>query len=121
MALEDELADELEGVMVVDEVEVARLALAEVVVDRTVVDCVTGELRFHPVFLSGIISSQLTIIVPPITLPLDTPVALAADPDPNLVIIVSSTPPTALPVELDPAIAVAEPEPDVTALAVALS
>ena len=55
MALEDELADELaddfEGVVMADEVEVARLALAEVVVGRTVVDCVKGELRFRSVFL----------------------------------------------------------------------
>jgi len=67
---------------------------------------------------------RLTIIVPPTTLPLDIPlsIAFAADPDPDLVIIVSPPPPIALPVEPDPMLAVADPEPPgVTALAVTFS
>jgi predicted regulator of amino acid metabolism with ACT domain len=47
MALEDELADEVEDVMVVDEIEVDRVALAElVVVDRSVVGFVVWQISF---------------------------------------------------------------------------
>jgi len=45
MALEDELADEVEGVVVeADEVEVDRAALVELVVGRRVVDYVLWEI-----------------------------------------------------------------------------